>query len=83
MTKNRFCWIWGVGAWGLTTALGFSVVMSRSRESGFLPWLGLSLMLFPPAGYLWGRIMWRWFGSKGRKMQPNQPTQTDGPPGRR
>lgn len=71
MKKNRYCWIWGVGAWGLTTALAFAVVMSRSSDMGFLPWLGLSLMGFPPAGYVWGRIMWHWFGSKGCKLPPD------------
>ena len=65
MNRKRYCWTWGVGAWGLTTAVVFAFVMSGSNDMGFLPWLGLSLMFFPAGGYLWGRIMWHWFGSKG------------------
>ena len=65
MNKKRYCWTWGVGAWGLTTAVAFAFVMSGSNDMGFLPWLGLSLMFFPAGGYWWGRIMWHLFGSKG------------------
>lgn len=75
MTKNRYCWTWGVCGWGLTTAVTFALVMSLSDDKPFLPYLLLSLIMFPPGGYLWGLIMWHWFGSKMRKGQPDEPAQ--------
>jgi len=49
--------------------------MSLSDDKPFLPYLLLSLIMFPPAGYLWGLVMWHWFGSKLRKGQPDEPAQ--------
>lgn len=76
MNKNRFCWTWGVGAWGVTTAVAFAACMSQLRDTEFLPWLGISLVGFLPGGYLFGRIMWN-------KLQPNKPLQPDGASPRR
>lgn len=59
MSKKRFCWVYGVGAWGVTTALMFAFVMSKSTGDSFAKWVSISLVMFPIGGYWWGSMMWK------------------------
>ncbi len=67
MTRNQYCWRFGVLGWGLTTAVAFAIVMSTSRDDGILKWLTISLLVFPASGYLWGLFMWRFVGPGKRE----------------
>lgn len=52
----------GVIGWGITTALGFSLIMGWGQPlKDALPMLLISLTVFPIVGFFWGSLMWRWF----------------------
>jgi hypothetical protein len=67
-------------AWGLCTALLFSVAMAQwdrtpgDRTRGFLSVLPLALLIFPVCGYFWGVLMWHWLSRGVRKNQPDADT---------
>ena len=58
MSQNRFIWCVGVLGWGVTTSVIFAAILSSLREQPFLPYWGVSLLIFPLAGCVWGFAMW-------------------------
>lgn len=75
MSRARFCWIYGVLGWGVSSALLFAFLLSRRSDSGFLTWLAISLGLFPAAGYLWGRVMWGHLHAARSDTEAGSPAQ--------
>ena len=68
--RASFVLRYGVLAWGVTTALLFTLV--RALEDGAdanVPLtLAASMLLFPLGGILWGHTMW-WFCEKMRRRR--------------
>ena len=59
-SRTRFVWLMGVVAWGLPTAIGWSVAMAAFQGWERLPLLLLNaLVLFPIGGYWFGGSLWR------------------------
>ncbi|MEO6709477.1 MAG: hypothetical protein ABI054_07235 [Planctomycetota bacterium] len=63
MSQNRFAWCVGALGWGLATSVIFAAVLSSLREKPFLPYWGISLLIFPAAGAVWGLAMWEKLGT--------------------
>ncbi len=61
MGRTRFILARGVLAWGLTTAVLYTLLMTLFDDAAPLPTLLLSLVLFPLGGIGWGALMWRVF----------------------
>jgi hypothetical protein len=58
----------GVIGWGITTALGFSLIMGWGQPlESALPILLISLVIFPIVGFFWGSLMWRWIEKRGKQ----------------
>jgi hypothetical protein len=71
--KTRFVLQYGVLAWGVTTALIWTLVMALWQGwERFWMHLGIALVVFPLAGIFWGVWMWHWSErSHRRSAAPN------------
>jgi hypothetical protein len=60
MGRSRFVLLYGVLGWGVPTAILFSLLRGYERGWAEFPVnLVLSLIMFPLAGIVWGRWMWK------------------------
>lgn len=58
--RKSFILRYGVLMWGVSTALLFALFQGYSQGWDSLPlWLGISFVVFPIGGWVWGAAMWR------------------------
>jgi hypothetical protein len=70
----RFIILWGVIAWGLPTAVLFSLVMSLALgDTDFLQVLPTALVAFPIGGAVWGAVMWALLVRRWRSLDQDGP----------
>ena len=71
--RQYFIWRRGVIGWGLSTGVAWAIVMSLiNRDSDFLVWLCIGVVIFPICGYGWGYFMWKYMDKKYQQAKSEE-----------